>query len=253
MTGKRLYHSVAESIKAKIQDGTWPPGTRLPGERELADQFDVSRVTIREAEIALQALGFVSIKTGSGVYVMDPEERGSLVFPNISAFELTEARLMFESEAAALAARHIDDRTLAHLESLVEIMSGDRSEGSDPAVEADREFHLAIARASGNAAVRYVIESLWKIRSELPEVRDVHARICAVEDAADRYEEHASVLRALRSRDPSAARRAMQDHFRSLLESMIDMTEAQELQKIQQRSNRSRQRYLQGVVSGDGI
>lgn len=250
MKNKRLYHSVAERIKARIKDGTYPPGTRLPGERELADQFDVSRVTVREAEIALQALGYVSIKTGSGVYVADRAARYADELPNISAFELTEARLMFESEAAALAARHINDETLERLASLVDAMSAENRQGDGSAINADREFHLTIARASGNAAVIHVVEELWKIRGELPEVRKVHAKICAVEDAADRYEEHAAVLRALRERDPAAARRAMQDHFRSLLECMIDLTEEQALQELRLRSTRSRQRYLHGVISG---
>ena len=77
MTEKRLYHSVADQIMKLIKDGAFPPGTRLPGERELAERFNVSRVTVREAEIALQALGFISIKTGSGVYVLDPAEKAN--------------------------------------------------------------------------------------------------------------------------------------------------------------------------------
>ncbi|NNE59638.1 MAG: FadR family transcriptional regulator, partial [Woeseia sp.] len=69
MKDQRLYHSVADQILQLINDGSFPPGSRLPGERDLAERFDVSRVTIREAEIALQALGYIRIKTGSGVYV----------------------------------------------------------------------------------------------------------------------------------------------------------------------------------------
>ena len=125
MKEKRLYHRVADEIKKKINDGSYPPGSRLPGERELAEHFEVSRVTIREAEIALQALGYISIKTGSGVYVTDPSDQPVKGFPNISAFELTEARLMFESEAAALAASQVSDETLDHLQNLVDIMSSD--------------------------------------------------------------------------------------------------------------------------------
>ena len=110
MKGKRLYHLVAERIKELILNGTYPPGSRLPGERELAEQFEVSRVTIREAEIALQALGYLDIKTGSGVYVLDAANVRTPGLPNTSAFELTEARLAFESEAASLAARYIMTR-----------------------------------------------------------------------------------------------------------------------------------------------
>ena len=95
---KRLYHAVADQIMQMINDGAFPPGSRLPGERELAERFDVSRVTVREAEIALQALGYLNIKTGSGVYVLDPSTPGNGALPEVSAFELTEARQLFESE-----------------------------------------------------------------------------------------------------------------------------------------------------------
>lgn len=248
MTEKRLYHSVADQIKRLISDGAFPPGSRLPGERELAERFDVSRVTVREAEIALQALGYIKIKTGSGVYVLDPAEKKSEGLPNISAFELTEARLMFESEAAALAARQISDDTLAHLAKLVEMMSSDDPDNDEAAQQADREFHLTIAAASGNAAVQYVIETLWRIRTDLPAVSEVHSAICAVESPSRRHSEHADVLEALRGRSPSKARQAMQEHFRGLLESMIDVTEEQALAELRRQATESRQRYLNSVA-----
>ncbi|MEQ9563423.1 MAG: FadR/GntR family transcriptional regulator, partial [Woeseiaceae bacterium] len=220
MKDKRLYHAVADQIKKLINDGAFPPGSRLPGERELAERFDVSRVTIREAEIALQALGYLKIKTGSGVYVLDVSEKQNGGLPNITAFELTEARSLFESEAAALAARRIEDDTLQKLHELIERMSS-----TDPADEqdsqlADREFHLTIAESSGNAAVRYVVETLWRMRAEISSIRDVHAAICAKEDAGDRGSEHADILESLRRRDSDAARTAMRNHFSRLLESM---------------------------------
>ena len=247
---KRLYHTVADQIKALINMGSFPPGSRLPGERELAERFEVSRVTIREAEIALQALGYVSIKTGSGVYVLDPAENGNQGLPKISAYELTEARLMFESEAAALAAREISDESLERLEVLLETMSKDNPPGENLSQQADREFHMTIAAASGNAAVKYIIETLWKIRAELPEIREVHEAICSDEEATDRHEEHARVLIALRNRDPSAARQAMQEHFRSLLAGMIDVTEEQALMELQKAVTERRKRYLNSIERG---
>ena len=244
---KRLYHSVADQILQMINDGAFPPGSRLPGERELAERFDVSRVTIREAEIALQALGHLSIKTGSGVYVLDRSSRANGSLPAVSAFELTEARLMFESEAAALAARQISDAALATLDELIGRMSSTDPADDEDSQLADREFHLEIALASGNAAVQYVIETLWKMRTQIPEIRQVHADICAEEDAGDRGSEHAEILKALKNRDPDAARSAMQDHFRRLLGSMIDVTEEQALQELRNKASQSRERYLKSV------
>ena len=248
MKNRRLYHSTADEIIKLINSGSFPPGGRLPGERELAERFGVSRVTIREAEIALQALGHIRIKTGSGAYVLDPAESVNLGLPNVSAFELTEARAMFESEAAALTARHISDETLAHLEELIGMMSNDDPEKMEAFQQADREFHLAIAKASGNGAVQYTVETLWRMRDELPAVKEVHAAICARENAEARISEHAEVLKALQKRDPSEARIAMQKHFRSLLEFMIDITEEQAVEELRKKSTESRKRYLKSVI-----
>ncbi|MBU2676530.1 MAG: FadR family transcriptional regulator [Gammaproteobacteria bacterium] len=244
MNDKRLFHTVADKIMEMINSGAFPPGSRLPGERELAEQFEVSRVTIREAEIALQALGHINIKTGSGVYVLDPTDTNGSGWPNLSAFELTEARLLFESEAAALAARHIDDGDLQQLEDLIARMSSADPADEEDSRRADQEFHLAIGAASKNAAVRYIVETLWKMRTEIASVRLVHAAICSEEDATDRGSEHAEVLEALRNRDPDAARNAMRKHFKRLLASMIDITEEQELRELQQKTSESRQRFL---------
>ncbi len=244
MKDKRLYHSVADQIMELINKGAFPPGSRLPGERELAERFGVSRVTIREAEIALQALGHIKIKTGSGVYVLDRSKNINGGLPGVSAFELTEARLLFESEAAALAAKHIVDADLQVLDELIERMSSSDPADEEDSQRADQEFHLAIAAGSGNAAVQYIVETLWKMRTEIASVREVHAAICAEENAADRGSEHAGILEALKNRDPDAARNAMQMHFRRLLESMIDVTEEQALRELQKKATASRQRFL---------
>ena len=200
-------------------------------------------VTVREAEIALQAVGRLKIKTGSGVYVMDPKSAGNGALPDVSAFELTQARLLFESEAAALAAPDISDETLARLDDLVEKMA---SEDKDEAEIADREFHLTIATASENGVVRYVIESLWKIRNELGAVKEVYDTVCS-EDASERRDEHVEILNALHARDSGAAREAMRKHFGRLLETMLDATEAQALDEIRRKSSASRQRFLRSV------
>lgn len=248
MSDKRLYHTVADRITNLIHEGAYPPGSRLPGERELAEQFGVSRVTIREAEIALQALGQLIIKTGSGAYVLDPSDREDRGLPNVSAFELTEARSLFESEAAALAARNINDETLQRLAEMIETMSNEDPKNEEASQQADQEFHVTIAAASGNAAVQYMIESLWKIRTELPAVREVHAAVCAEENAVDRGAEHADILVALRNRDPQAARVAMHNHFKHLLTSMINVTEEKALEELRRKTKESRRRYLNDVA-----
>ena len=241
---KRLYQSVADRLVALMESGAYPPGSRLPCERELAEMFDVSRVTVREAGIALQALGRIKIRTGSGAYVLDATKQAGNGLPNVSAFEVTEARLLFESEAAALAAPDIGNETLARLEGLVENMTHSTSDAE--AETADRDFHLTIAAASGNAVVHHIVETLWKMRTDLEQVREVYESVCS-EDASERGAEHSEIFQALRRRDPAAARIAMRKHFRRLMESMLDVTEEQAVEEIRKKASESRRRFLKSA------
>lgn len=246
MSSKRLFQSVAEQIASLIDEGTYPAGTRLPGERELAEKLGVSRVTIREAEIALQAVGRLEIKTGSGVYVSEVPVAQNLALPRASAFEVTEARLLVESESAALAAHNISDDGIARLAKWIEQMG---SENADQANEADEQFHLAIAEASNNAAMVHTIQSLWRMREEIPEVKATYETVCA-HDAASRTAEHRAIFDALKARDPAAARTAMREHFHRLLESMLDATERRALAQVQQQASESRERFLASAKIG---
>lgn len=240
MAEQRLFHSVAERISSLIDEGVFPPGTRLPGERELAERFEVSRVTIREAEIALQAIGRIQTKTGTGAYVCEEQQYAPGHLPDVSAFELTEARSLIEAEAAGLAAKVISDENLQKLDDLIVAMATSDEEAS---LAADRDFHATIAQASGNDALVHTIETLWRMREELPQVRHSYEAVCD-EDAEIRAEEHREILEALKARNPASARRAMREHFLRLIGSMLDATEKEALREVQQRASESRERFL---------
>lgn len=171
MSENRLYHSVAAKIRALIDTGEFPVGSRLPGERELAERFGVSRVTVREAEIALEAQGRIVIKIGSGVYVKPRLASDEGALPDVSAFELTAARAVIEAEAAALAASHITDAELDELRGMIQALSAPGLSDA-AAAEYDRAFHLAIARISGNPVVAHCVQLIWRMRNELPRVRE---------------------------------------------------------------------------------
>jgi DNA-binding FadR family transcriptional regulator len=238
MSQTRLFHTVADQIVRLIDDGLFPPGAKLPGERELAERFGVSRVTVREAAVALQAHGRLLIKPGSGIYVAEAGREPAL--PPVSAFELTEARSLLESEAAALAAPIITDETLQRLDALVTAM-GDPDEAVHS--RADHDFHMTIAGATGNAAIIHMIEMLWRMRTELPEVRSAHEAVCEP-DGTSRVAEHAAVLDALKARDPAAARQAMRRHFNRLIEAMLDAAEEKAIRELRQQVSESRERFL---------
>lgn len=246
MGNKRLFQSVAEQISGLIDEGAFPPGTRLPGERELAERLGVSRVTIREAEIALQAIGRLEIKTGSGVYVSEARPEIAASLPTASAFEVTEARLLVESETAALAAHNITDAAIDHLSNLIEDM---RSGDEEAANRADEEFHRTIAEASNNAAMVHTVKTLWQMRENIPQVKATYEAVC-VHDAASRTAEHEAIFFALRDRDPSGARNAMREHFHRLIEAMLDATERMAMEEVQEQASKSRERFAAATKIG---
>ena len=165
MIKQKLYQQVAESIATAIAKGRYAPGSRLPAERDLAEEFKVSRPTIREAMIALEIRGLVGAKKGSGIYVTaTPPDLTSTPELDVGAFELIEARTLFEGEAAALAATAIDAQQLDELRKLLVEM--EQAGETSAALDADKQFHLAIAKASGNSVVVSVVEMLWTIREQ---------------------------------------------------------------------------------------
>lgn len=240
MAEQRLYQSVANQIRDMIESGEYPVGARLPGERDLAERLGVSRVTIREAEIALEAQGWISIRTGSGVYVQQRQDTAAL--PQVTAFDLTAARAIIEAEAAALAASHITDEDVLELEELILAMSVDDASDESAAL-ADQRFHLAIARIGGNPVVEHCVSLIWRMRNELPQVRQVYGRVCH-NDGAARTNEHAEILAALRRRDPQASRNAMREHFHRLFEAMLEATESAAMAEVRQRTEQDRMRFL---------
>lgn len=242
MSEQRLYHTVANKLLEMIDSGVFPPGSRLPGERELAKRFGVSRVSIREAEIALQAQGRVEIKVGSGVYVLDQTNLPVYGLPKVGPFELTEARALYEGESAALAATMITDQELEHLRHLIDVMNGKVKDELTPE-EADAEFHLTIARSTKNHAILFVVDSLWKMRTEAAQLQKVYATACAKDEKSDRDDEHEDILAALVKRDSTAARLAMRAHFSRLIDALLTESEEQAYKEVQRKASESRSRY----------
>ena len=241
-TDQRLYTRVVREIEAMIDSGQFPPGTRLPGERDLAQQLGVSRVTVREAQIALQAMNRIEVRTGSGAKVL-PAAEGRHVLPPVEAFELTQARTLFEGEAAALAASTIDEEALNTLDDLIGRMGEDTGANEALHDEVDRSFHLTIARATNNPAITDTIERLWRMRTELPEVKRAYDLICGISPEA-RLEEHREIVSALRARDANGARAAMHRHFGCIIEAMLDAAETEAIEQARRRTLETRERFL---------
>lgn len=237
----RLYQSVARHLIAAIADGTYPVGERMPAERELAQAFNVSRPTVREAIIALEVRGLVEVRVGSGVYVRERADAGDADAAGIGAFELTEARLLIEGEAAALAATNISDVDLDRLDAIVGQIAASNRDGGDSEVP-DRDFHLTIARGTGNEAIVRSVEMLWNLRSASPECALVFSRARGG-GSQPVVSEHAEIVAALRQRDPAIARAAMRAHLGAVIEHLLAATEAEAIERARAAVASTRTRF----------
>ncbi len=239
----KLYQNVARKIEQGIKDGAYPLGARLPPERDLADKFGVSRPTVREAIIALEIRNLVEVKHGSGVYVVHlPAMEENLAELDVGAFELIEARMMFEGEAAALAALAMTDDELRELGDILVKME-DVDPASAEELSFDRKFHLSIARGTKNSLIEQTIETLWDVRETSPLCKHMfhQARSSGINP---RPSEHRRILDALSTRDPAASRSAMRDHLRRVSEDLLVVTELELIEKAKKEIGDKRRRLV---------
>ncbi len=208
---RRLYRQIAEQIAQLIASGEFLPGTRLPAERELAASLGVSRASVREAIISLEIGGLVEVRVGTGIFVAAmaaPRETATDEGPG--PFELLDARKLVEGEIAALAAVRSQPSDIAALrDSVREMEAAIRDFAQREAV--DREFHLRIAKATGNGSLELVVAGLWDQRAELWGRMQRHFH--TPELALKTIEDHDAIVGAIAAHDAEAARAAMHRHL----------------------------------------
>ena len=241
---KRLYQTVANALRKDIAEGKFAVGQRLPAERLLAEQFEVSRPTIREAVIALEISGLVEVRGGSGVYVVstDGKQDANLSDLDVGPFELMEARRIFESDMAAVAAERISEEELAQLDELLVEMARENEIGA-AGEKADKAFHLAIAQATQNSAVVSVEEWLWAKRETSPMVVEMLNRSRAY-GVQPMIKDHKLIVDALRKRTPEAARAAMSQHLSNVIDALLEVSEAEAVDKARSEALAKRTKYL---------
>jgi DNA-binding FadR family transcriptional regulator len=230
---QKLYQQIARKIAAAIAGGRYATGDKLPSERELADDFGVSRPTIRDAMIALEFQGLVEARQGSGVYVSAaPQNPEYAAETEVSALELAEARRLFEGEACALAAAIITDEQLALLDRLAAGMAGNIA--AEEIERLEGEFHLAIAHATGNAAIEAGVEDLWTLRQQSP-LCAATLRRARIGSGGDFVGEHRKIVAVLRERDPKAARQAIHGHLTQLINDLLALAELDAVEQMRQK------------------
>lgn len=211
---QRTMH-VVNHIRSLIENGTLQPGDKIPSEREFARSLNISRASLRTGIGYLAAMGVMKVRHGVGTFVADgPPEFGKASFSLMGAlhgfqsWQMFEARLILESNLAALAAeRGKEEHHTALAEEVAEIFASVDSP-SDFLIH-DVLFHRIVSQASGNPILAALMET---ITSALYDKRrkTVERSI----DLRESAEMHRKIYRAIRSRDPLEARKLMEQHLR---------------------------------------
>jgi len=212
---RRLYREVADQLRQLIRAGEYLPGSRLPPERDLAAKLGISRPTVREALIALEVEGWITIRVGSGIYVNDSArwtQEGQAGRVVEGPFELLRARELIESAIAAEAAEHASSADIERLDDVLGRMQTARRT-PNPMITLDREFHTTIAGILGNAVLVRFIGELFDQR-----INPYFERFSRYFEDGRTWRravaEHQAVRDAIAAGDAAAAKAAMQDHLR---------------------------------------
>ena len=210
---RRLYRQIADQLRTLIASGEVAVGDRLPAERDLSDQLGVSRPSVREALIALEVEGWVEVRTGSGVYVLDRSRRAAepIAAAEWGPLELIRARRMVEGETAALAATLGKRRDVDAMTRAINAMR-DMADRNVMPLEGDRAFHLAIVDACGNVVLSETVQAFWDSRKG-PIFTRLGGYFETVKSWRSAIAEHEAIRNAIAARDADAARRAMHEHM----------------------------------------
>ncbi len=213
----KVYEKIAQQIQRLIRDGLLKPGDKLPPERELAEMFQVSRSSLRDAIRALELLGLVEPRQGEGTIVRAPSSE-ALINPLATALlregglvsELLEFRAMIEPTLARRAAANVSPEDLDHLEDILRRQQ-ERVDRGELAIEEDSEFHYAIAQAARNSVVLKVLDVFMDL------LRESRERSLQVEGRLQTsIAGHRQILAAIRRRDGVGAETAMRRHIQDI-------------------------------------
>ena len=241
--GTKLYQTIIAALEQEIRAGAYPRGSRLPTERELAERFGVSRLTVREAMVGMEIMGLVEARRGSGIHVSRTNAKTPRPLPDldIGEFELTEVRRLIEGEAAGLAAVTATPEDIQYLRDQLDLMIRNKTEGSHDE-ESDREFHIGIAKATHNQVMVMVVSLLWDIRYRSPLAVEMMERVRRADVEPRAIADHEAVLKAIAARDANGARAAMRQHLERVIEQVLAATELDAVEKVRQEAADRRSR-----------
>ena len=219
----RLYQGIVSQIEGLLERGELKPGDQLPPERQLAEQLQVSRASVREALRSLELLGIVETRAGGGTFVRraQPDDLArplqSLITRGHTIADVIDVRGLVEPAVAERAARNISAAELAELREILKAQERKVSAG-EPYVEEDTRFHELIGTAARNELLVTVLGVIWDVlRSSREEWLQTEKR------AHESLEAHRRILAALERHDPAGARTAAADHIRAVGEGILNL------------------------------
>lgn len=216
----RLYEQIVQQIEDSILKGTLKSGDQLPSERELALKFGVSRTAVREAVKALHEKGLVEAYSGRGTFITNGTSEAVRQSINLmlridqtdGSESLAEVRQILEPEIAALAATRIQAPQIALMREAFSVMNSALKD-PDAYIEADLDFHLALAEAAENPLILSLLDSIVGL------LREQRIKIFFEEGGPERGQyHHARILAAIEKRDAEASRAAMRAHLQQVRE-----------------------------------
>ncbi|MFO1414268.1 MAG: FadR/GntR family transcriptional regulator [Burkholderiales bacterium] len=221
---KRTYQFIADKLRTMIQSGEYALGARLPPERDLGRQLQVSRNVVREAILALEVAGYVETRHGVGTVVVAAEPRTAAraeVLAGASPSDILSVRRAIEPQVAAVAAASATPEDIARLEDAVKGIMQDDAFPPTEAADWSRTFQMRLAEATHNPAWVVVTDELWRLmRSPLMEGIRVRSKIYLNRRRRQRFRR--DVIECIGRRDAVGAREAMERHIDAVYAFLFD-------------------------------
>ncbi|MDZ7278447.1 Uxu operon transcriptional regulator [Pantoea eucrina] len=231
---QRPYQEVGEMLRNMITQKQVAVGERLPPERELAQQLNVTRTLVREALIMLELEGLIEVRRGAGIYVINdtPVSRAlaNSASNDAGPFEMLQARQLLESNIAEFAALQATREDIVKMRQALALEERELAQATvDQSEDGDRNFHLAIAEATHNSMLVELFKQSWQWREDNVMWSQLHRHLVDSDYRRQWLEDHKKILAALIKKDARAAKQAMWQHLENVKQRLLEFSDVDDI------------------------
>lgn len=229
----KVYEQIVKQLKDYFAKGNLQPGDKLPSERDLAKQFNCSRVSVRQALTILEAQGLLVRKVGGGTYKVSDDHYKLSQLVNLLRAEVQdinepiEVRRLMDPQIVKLAAERATEEDIAAMEDSLR-RQAEKVEAGELILQEDSEFHFLIAKATKNGIIEMLVEAIHDITWETRE-----KSIMAEQGGRRSLEGHYPILEAIKNKDPEAAYQAMTRHLDDVEELILSNSANESFQTLE--------------------